>query len=341
MPTTMPSKIDLHSHFLPPFYRTALQTHGHANPDGMPAVPDWSETSHLALMDKLNISRSILSISSPGTHLIASDPSLAITLTRRCNAYAADLKRRHPSRFGFFASLPLPEIQASLDEIPKAISEDCDGFVLLTNAHGHYLGDEILNPIFEELNRRKAIVFIHPTTPKCPCSTESTAAGGQTPIPATPFAGRFPNPMLEFFFDTARIVTNLFLSGTVQRCPDIKFILPHLGGAFAPLLSRWTGFSGLVPGPWSGVSEEEVKAAFERQFWFDIAGFVFPSQIKGLVEGVGVSNERLVYGSDFPFTKAEGVEMLLGQMDVGVKGMFEEGETENLYHGNAERLLES
>ena len=289
-------------------------------------------------MDDIGISRSILSISTPGTHLVTGDNALAGKITRHCNSYAASLKRKHPDKFGFWASLPLPDIQTSLTEIETATNEGADGFCLLTNAHGHYLGDSIFDPIFEELNRRKAIVFIHPTTPCIACHSDSN--GLSQPIKATPFEGRLPNPMLEFFFDTARAITNLFLLGTVKRYPDIKYIIPHAGGAMPPLLSRFTGFSTLIAGPWESSSEEEVREAFERQFWFDLAGFPFPGQIKGLL-AVGVGAQKLLYGSDYCFTKAEGVIMLARKMDEGVKGIFTEKEVEEIYYGNATKLLEN
>lgn len=291
-------------------------------------------------MLKLNIKKSILSISSPGTHLVHDDPELARTVTRDCNAYAADLKKRHPDRFGYFASLPLPDVALCLREIETSTAEGCDGFVMLTNGHGVYPGDAALDPVFDELNKRHAVVFFHPTTPTCPCSAEAQAQG-QRPQKAAPLAAQFPNPMLEFFFDTARIVANLFLSGTVKRCPDVRFIFAHCGGAMPPMLSRFTGFSTLVPGPWQGTSEDEARAAFNRQVWFDVAGFSFPGQIKGLLEGSGVGTERLLYGSDYPFTKANGVEMLAGVMDGSVKEMFDEGQVKDLYHRNAEKLFGS
>lgn len=329
----MPHKIDVHSHFLPPFYQEACRANGHANPDGMPYLPGWSPEQHLELMDKHGISKSILSISSPGTHLVPGNDEHARKLSRDCNQYAADLKKRLPDRFGYFASLPAPDVEACLQEIPRALEEGCDGFALETNHHGTYLGDKLLDPIFDELNRRKALLFIHPTTPKCPCGV------GQEPVAAAPFAGRLPNPMLEFLFDTARIVTNLFLSGTIRRCPDIRIILPHLGGAFPPLLSRWTGFSTIVPGLGEAVPESEVREAMLRQFWFDMAGFAFPGQIKGLMQGAGVPHSRLMYGSDYPFTQPPGVELLLGQMNDGVRELFSQDEIEDLYHRNAEKLL--
>lgn len=260
----MPQKIDVHSHFLPPFYQDACRKNGHANPDGMPYLPDWSPEEHLQLMDKLDISKSILSISSPGTHLVPGNDELARNLARDVNKYASDLKKRMPDRFGYFASLPMPDVESCLVEIPRAIEEGCDGFVFETNAHGHYLGDSMFDPVFDELNRRNALIFIHPTTPMCLCSPEAIAAG-EKPVKAAPFAGRMPQPMLEFLFDTARVVTNLFMSGTMRRCPNIKVILPHLGGAFPPLLSRWTGFSGLVPGPWEGEVEHVFCLAMHTE----------------------------------------------------------------------------
>lgn len=105
-----------------------------------------------------------------------------------------------------------------------------------------------------------------------------------------------------------------------------------------PILSRFAGFSTLVPGPWTGVSEEDVREAFQKQIWFDIAGFAFPGQIRGLLDA-GVKSDRLFYGSDYPFTRADGVEYLLNQMDKGVQEIFGAEETENVYHSNAERLL--
>lgn len=303
----------------------------------MPYLPEWNPETHLELMNKLNIKKSILSISSPGTHLVPGDKKLAAKVARDCNSYAADLKKRMPDRFGYFASLPIPDVDTCLEEIDTSSKEGCDGFVMLTNGHGLYAGDQHLDPVFDELNRRHAIVFFHPTTPTCPCSPEALAAG-QKPVKAAPFAGKYPNPMLEFLFDTARIFTNLFMSGTVKRCPNVQFLFPHCGGAMPPILSRFTGFSTLVPGPWTGVTEDEVREAFRKQIWFDLAGFPFPGQIKGLMDA-GVQHDRLLYGSDYPFTQAGGVEFLLKGMDSGVNEMFKKEEIEDIYHKNAERLL--
>ncbi|QIX00655.1 hypothetical protein AMS68_006172 [Peltaster fructicola] len=339
---TSTPKIDVHVHFLPPAYRQACIDNGHKNPDGMPYLPEWSEEAHLELMSKHNIQKSIVSISTPGTHLVADNAQLAAKVTRECNAYAADLKKRRPDHFGYWASLPIPDVDLCLKEIEHATVEGCDGFVMLTNGYGHYLGDSIFDQVFDELNRRKAILFIHPTTPCIRCDpelAELTNASIDKPTKATPFAGRVPNPMLEFLFDTTRAVSNLFLSGTVKRCPDIKFILPHLAGATPPVLSRWTIYSQLVPTSWDSISEDEVRAAFNRQFYFDLAGMPFPGQIVGLLKGSGVEHSRLMYGSDYPYTKAEAVDRLMPLMTTGMENMFTSDEIEDVYRRNAETLL--
>lgn len=297
-------------------------------------VPEWSPSAQLEVMAANNITKAILSISTPGTNLVYSNPSLAISLTRQCNTYAADLKRQNPAKFGYWASLPLPHIDASLAEIAQASANGADGFALLTNYHGHYLGEDIFGPIFAELNRRKAVVFIHPTTPCTLC-----ADNNGTPTPAAPLAHKFPRPMMEFLFDTARVVANLLLSGTVARCPNITFIIPHAGGALPAIFSRFTGFTSMLPGPWTSMSEDEARAVLARQFYFDLAGFAFPGQIVGLVQGVGVGLDRLLYGSDFPFTKPAGVQMLREKMDECVEGMWSKQEREMVYEGNARRLL--
>lgn len=140
----------------------------------MPYLPEWSAEEHLRLMDSLNIKKSILSISSPGTHLVAGDDDLAARVSRECNEYAAELKKRMPGRFGYFASLPIPSVDLCLKEIELASKEGCDGFVMMTNGHGIYPGDQLLDPVFDELNRRQATLFFHPCTPMCPCSPQGS-----------------------------------------------------------------------------------------------------------------------------------------------------------------------
>ncbi|KAJ0418420.1 hypothetical protein BJY00DRAFT_314983 [Aspergillus carlsbadensis] len=198
-PTTM-SKIDLHSHYVPDFWREESILAGYGEPDGIPGIPAWSEEAHLEFMAQANITKSILSITSPGTHLIPGNNTHARQLSRQCNEFAADLKRRRPEEFGFWAALPLPDVEGSLAELAYALDHlDADGVAVFTNAHGVHLGDEPLSPLFRELDCRNVTVFVHPTSP----CIRSAHPGGQ-PQPASPLADSYPAPMFEYLFESAR-----------------------------------------------------------------------------------------------------------------------------------------
>ncbi|KAF1847891.1 amidohydrolase 2 [Cucurbitaria berberidis CBS 394.84] len=334
-------RIDVHSHFLPPFYRKALAENGHLHPDGMPAIPEWSLERHLDMMSTANVSKSMLSVSSPGTHITPGNDTLGRYLTRQCNAYAAELKREYPEKFGFWAALPLPDVDAALEEIETAIGEGADGFGLMTNYHGNYLGSPALDGVFDKLNEVGATIFIHPTKPCIKHGNETSSA--QT-TDALPFGSQYPIPIFEFFFDTARAVINLFSSGTVDRCPNIKFIIPHSGGALPPMMTRFIQFSSVVPGG-RVLDAETVRKQLDEQFYFDLAGFVFDGesggngQLKAFVEGFEISYERLLYGSDFPFTQTQFVKIFADRMKDGLEHLFSEKERGAIYEGNAVKLL--
>jgi predicted TIM-barrel fold metal-dependent hydrolase len=309
----------------------------------MPAIPPWSTEAHLKMMESANIKKSVLSISSPGTHLTPGEGAARKQLTRQCNAYAADLKKQYPDKFGFWASLPLPDVDAALEEIEKAVKEGCDGFGLMTNYHGKCVGDAAFDSVFAKLNELGATVFIHPTTP-CIAHGTDNAKGPESVTKALPFGGELPVPIFEFLFDTSRAVINLFYSGTIDRSPKIRFIIPHVGGTLPPLITRFTAFGTLVPGT-AVLDPEVVRRQIEDQFYFDLAGTVFDDasgrgQLKAFVHGFDISPDRLLYGSDFPFTKHQLVEMLAEIMRGGLEQLFDEQERESIYEKNAEKLLQ-
>ena len=282
------------------------------------------------MMKTCNISKSILSITSPGTHLVLGDDELAKKMSRECNTFAADLVKRRPEQFGFWASLPLPNVGGSLDELSFALDElGAEGVCMETNHHGRYLGHPSFDPLFAELNQRKTTIFIHPTSP---CIEN----GCQKMVPLP----QYPIPMFEFMFDTARAVINLFLSGTVFRYPDITYVVPHAGAALPPIIQRFSTIPALLGLDVEEVSPETVKAALKRQFYFDLAGFPFPDQIHGLLPYVSIS--QLLYGSDYPYTPLKGVVTLIHQMDEALPEVFpKEEDREAIYVSNAQRLLGS
>lgn len=220
------------------------------------------------------------------------------------------------------------------------INQDCafsPGVTLETNAHGKYLGHLDFEPIFEQLNRRKAIVFIHPTTP-CMIKEHPAGAGCQ---PISPLS-QYPAPMMEFLFDTARAIINMFMSGTISRYPDITYIVPHCGGTLAPLIDRFSIFGSLVSA--SNV-DPNVTPAFVRsklkspQFYFDMAGLAWPNQCKMILPYI--TAKQLLYGSDFPFTSLDKVEMLASMMDENLALTFpDETQRVDIRLNNAVDLLE-
>ena len=326
-----PARIDTHAHFLPDFYREALTAAGHSQPDGMPAIPSWSESAHLSFMSDQGITKSYLSISTPGVHLQPGDDAAAAKLARQCNELAADLSRRHQGKFGSFASVPLPNIDLALAEITYVFDKlHADGITVLTNYHGVYLGDPCLEPVWAELNRRKAKVFLHPTTP-CTCDATTGQVNRFKPM-------SYPNPMMEFFFDTTRAVVNLILTGTVDRHPDITFLIPHCGAALPPLIDRFSNFATrILANDDVKLSVENIRHIFRHRFYYDLAGFAMQNQIHGTLRWA--DPDRLLYGSDFPYTPPQGIKFQAEIMDEVAAELWNEEVTEKVYCGNAEALL--
>ncbi|MEZ3181584.1 amidohydrolase [Streptomyces pimonensis] len=311
-----PGYLDVHAHFLTDSYVRRAREAGHELPDGVPAWPTWSAAAHLELMDRCGIETSMLSISSPGVHF--GDDTAARRLAREVNEAGAGTVRDHPGRFGLFASLPLPDVDGALEEIAYAHDTlHADGVVLETNTHGTYLGDPDLEPVWAELDRRRAVVFLHPTSPVC---WERSALGR-------------PRPMIEFIFDTARTVTDLLMAGTLDRYRDLTVIVPHCGGALPVLADRIDGFMRMfMP------EGTEAPGAVEqlRRLHYDLAGPALPRQLPALLGLVG--SDRLLYGSDHCWTPAAGVEAHVAGLDAAPAPDGAAGWRE-LTTANARRIL--
>lgn len=278
-------------------------------------------------MDKVNISKSILSITSPGTYLKADDDKLANQITQEANDEIANICRRYPDRFGFFASLPLPDVKGSLNEIDRALDTlGASGFAIMTNAHGYYPGDPKLEPVFAKLNACKAVIFMHPTE----CCTP-----GHAGVPKA--LDQYPTPMMEYFFDTTRAVVNLLLSGTVTRYQNLTFLVSHCGATIPPLVERFTAFGTSILGQKDSPSSMQVKELFRTRFYFDLAGFPFPDLIQGYLT-VG-DPSRLLYGSDYPYTPEKITIFLSERMNEGLREIFQDDMIERIYSRNAREFL--
>lgn len=304
--------MDVHAHYITPSLRQAMIAAGHDRPDGMPAIPDWNVRDTLAFMDATGIAVSMLSVSSPGVHL--GDASFTRILARKVNEEGAAVVHDHPGRFGLLASLPLPDVEAAVAEAAYALDVlHADGIVLLTNYDNVCMGDPVFDPLMAELDRRRAVVLLHPTSP---AGWHDTCLGR-------------PRPMIEFLFDTTRAVTQLALNRVLERYPDIRFIIPHGGAALPVLADRIAAFAFTESDP-----PVDFVAALGK-LYYDVAGFVLPRTLPALLGLVGP--EQLLYGSDHPFTAswiAEGLARTLATNDV----LTPDG-TQLLISGNAAGLF--
>jgi len=276
-------RIDTHQHIVPPDYAAWLRRMGMAA-GGLP-IPDWSCESALAMMDKHGVRTGILSVSTPGVHL--GDDTEARHRARAVNEYAADVARSDPDRFGFFATLCLPDVAGSLAELDHAFDVlHADGVILLANCRGTYLGDERFAPVFDALNRRKAIVFVHPTQPP-----------GLEPLE------RIPTFVADFLLDTTRAALRLGASGTLDRCPDLKVILSHAGGFVPYAAYRIAGAASPTRNPLDGMQQL-------KKFYFDIALSGSPTALPSLL--AFAEPGHVLFGTDFPYAPDVAVSAFTG-----------------------------
>jgi predicted TIM-barrel fold metal-dependent hydrolase len=219
------------------------------------------------------------------------------------NETGARTVRDHPGRFGLFATLPLPDVDAALVELRYALDTlKADGVALLTNFEEIYLGDPRFDPVFAELNRRRTVVFLHPTSPAC---FEDTSLG-------------YPRPLLEFLLDTTRAVSNMVLNGTLERYPDIRLIVPHSGAALPVLADRMAGFAETFGAGGQPAGAIDVIGTLQRLYYEVGAGFPFPRHIEALLNLVDVG--RLMYGTDWPFGGLPGIEANTQALDQRFSG---------------------
>ena len=278
--TVDPHRIDVHHHLIPTVYADALTERGISEVAGR-ELPAWSPRLSLDVMDRHGIETAVLSVSAPGVHF--GDDRAARDLARRSNEATAEIVAAHPSRFGSFASLPLPDLDGALDEAAYALdSLGADGVVLLSSHHdGSYLGDPRFDELLAELDRRRAVVFVHPAIP---------TIAARIPLEVPVFA-------MEFTFDTTRAVFNLAYTGALERHPNIRFIAAHAGGTVPYLVARfdllWFQDPDLVErAPQGGT-------AYLAKLFYDTALSANPHALRSLTELVGP--DHIVFGSDFPF----------------------------------------
>lgn len=282
-------------------------------------------------MNSLGIQKSIVSVTAPGSHLEPGDDLLGRQLARECNNFMAGVVAAHPLRFGFFASLPLPDIEGSLQEIDYAMTVlHADGIGLMSNSHGIYPGDPKLEPIFRKLDTLGAKVFIHPNH----CRYAHVGGSFQKIPELLPVV---PSSVLEYFFDTGRALTSLLHSGRAAAHPNITFIIAHCGAVLPLVLERITGFATRCLNMRGLPTSADARGVLKRQFFFDTAGFMCPDQLPAILKLV--TPDRLLFGTDLPFLSSAVAEDLSQELNDSIQIHCGQQWLSEIYCSNAEKLL--
>jgi 6-methylsalicylate decarboxylase len=292
-------RIDTHHHLIPPDYRKALRKAGIDEAGGR-ALPDWSVDVALHTMAELDVATAIVSVSTPGTTFLP-DPADAAALARDLNDFNADLVASQPDRFGFFATVPMPHVDAAVAETVRALDDlKADGVVLLANNDGIYLGEDGQDDLFAALDERSAVVFIHPAD-----------LPGPTVPGIAPFAA-------DFLLDTTRAAYLLVRNGIRRKYSNIRFTLSHAGG-FVPYASHRMAVAIMAE---TGASPADTLDDFSG-FYFDTALSSSAAALPTLL--AFAKPGHITFGSDWPFAPvtagklfAAGLETYAG-MDAGTR----------------------
>jgi 6-methylsalicylate decarboxylase len=306
--------VDVHHHILPDiFWRATNDAH---NPVGGIMPAPWSKESTLSYLDDAGIDVAITSISSPGVHM--GDDAAASDLARRVNELTAGLIQERPDRFGGFAALPLPDVDGALRALEYGLDVlKLDGVVLFSNARGIYLGDARFRPLFDELERRGAVVFVHPTS---------------SPDPAARSLG-LPDSLIDFTADTTRAVAQLHYGNTFARTPSVKYIFSHAGGTVPYLAGRFSIVDEMKVIP--GAEERGTAADTLRRLYWDTALSWRPPVLRMLRAAVGMG--QVLFGSDYPYLRRD--LAVACRHEVETSAELENEESRAVLAGNATRLF--
>jgi 6-methylsalicylate decarboxylase len=302
------NRIDIHHHLFSPAYVAELTKANQAPP----IIRGWSVARTLDDMDKAGVATSILSVTTPQVGFL--DAANARRVARESNEWVAQLAKAHPGRFGSFAMLPMQDTDSALREIEYALDVlKADGIGLLTSYEDKWLGHPSFAPVMDELNRRKAVLYTHPTAANC-------CRNLQADIPPT---------VIEFGTDTTRTITDIVFSGTAARCPDLRFIFSHAGGTLPFLTERLIKMPVIDPKLAARVPKGVLHEL--KRFYYDTAWSAHPMALASLTRLVDSS--QILFGSDYPYRTGE--DNVKGLREYG----FSPADLRAIARGNALRLL--
>ena len=301
-------RIDMHSHYFPDKYYHLLNKYDITHPDNV-FVPKWNLKDHLSKMEKANIIYTALSITSPFFNFV--DSSELAEAVRECNEEGSKIADENPDKIGILASLPLPDVQASIDEIEYCTKKlNVKGFALPTHASGVYMGNPALDPVMKALDDVGALVTLHPTSPALVIENVNET---------------LPIPLFEFYVDTTRAMLNMVYRKVFDKFPNIRFVMPHGGGCFTTMVERLSSGAGAAL---------DIRGNMKKMY-FDLAGSPLPIHLPMLLEIVGA--EKLVYGVDFPYPSLEDGIAHGNKLDNS--DLLSEDQRRTIYIENAKKLL--
>ena len=299
--------IDVHNHFIPPSVIPQMDARA------LGPMATWTASKTLEAMDRSGVATAFTSVAPAGGDALT-DPNTAVKLAREYNDYGARLAADYPKRFGMFTNVPLPNIDATLKEIEYGYDTlKADGVAMFTNYGDKFLGDPLFNPVFEELNRRKAVVYTHPQTATC-CTT-LTPGIGYTAI--------------EFGTNTTRALALYVFGGAAARYPNVKMIWSHGGGTMPYLVQR---FTLMAQGPQQAPKFPQGFLGVAGKFYYDTAFVSNEASMLALRKVVPMS--QIVFGTDNPYRSfADNIKDLDGC------GVFSADELRMIHRENAAPLF--
>jgi predicted TIM-barrel fold metal-dependent hydrolase len=307
-PSASRTRIDIHHHLFSPAYVAELAKVGQAPP----IVRNWSVARTLDDMDRAGIATAMLSVTTPQVSFV--DAAGARRMARESNEWVARLAGDNPGRFGSFAMLPMQDTDSALKEIQYAMDVlKADGIGLLTSYGDKWLGHASFAPVMDELNRRKAIAYTHPTAANCCLNLQPDV----------------PTSVVEFGTDTTRSIVDIVFSGTAARCPDLQFIFSHAGGTLPFLTERLVKMPVIDPRLAARVPNGVLHEL--KRFYYDTAWAAHPWALASLTRLVSV--QQILLGSDYPYRTGE--DNVKGLVDYG----FSNADLQSIWRDNALRLM--
>jgi predicted TIM-barrel fold metal-dependent hydrolase len=286
-----PGTIDVHHHFFP----TALREETHTFLTRVygavpPAIANWTPEAALEALDRNGIAKAVIGTSArpPAPDMT---PEKFLVQARACNDYGAKMVQDHPKRFAQFGYLPMPDLDGSLKEIEYTLDVlKAPGVGMMTSYGNRWQGHPDFDPILQELNRRKAVVFCHPLPAACCTNLMPTYASRESQL-------------VEFPYDTGRAVVGLLMSGSLVRYRDIKWIFSHCGDVVPALSGRMRNvFSDMPP-------EQVAKFAphgmdYElRRLYYDTADGAYAPSMAAI--RAYVPNSQIMFGTDYPYVSVD------------------------------------